>query len=39
MLTTLAAFDPEHVRNLSIHFCRSLASIAKIRKKIDLFKK
>jgi hypothetical protein len=28
-LTTLAAFDPEHVRSLSIHFGLSFASIAK----------
>ena len=38
ILTTLAAFDPEHVRNLSIHFCLSFASIAKIKKYL-LYKK
>ncbi len=39
MLTTLAAFDPEHVRNLSIHFCLSLASIAKQNKIYTFIKK
>jgi len=36
MLTTSAALDPEHARNLSIHFCLPLALFAKLKRFIDL---
>jgi hypothetical protein len=37
MFTALAAFVPEHVRNLSIHFCLSFASIARKTNYSNLF--